>query len=54
METKKRRQVSFNTDDEIYTAYKKLMVLEGRTPTGDLNRYIRQPVEKARQEGLLQ
>ena len=28
METKKRRQVSFNTDDEIYTAYKKLMVLE--------------------------
>ena len=54
METKKRRQVSFNTDDEIYTAYKKLMVLEGRTSTGDLNRYIRQRVEKAKQEGLLQ
>lgn len=54
METGKRRQVSFNTDETVYAAYKKLMVIEGRTPTGDLNRYIRQRVEKARQEGVLQ
>jgi len=46
---KTRRQVSFNIDDKLYTEYKKLMLDEGRTPTGDITRYILSRVEKAKE-----
>lgn len=45
---KKRRQVSFNIDDKLYTEYKKLMLEEGRTPTGDITRYIQGRVREAK------
>lgn len=48
---KKRRQVSFNINDTLYTEYKKLMLKEGRTPTGDITRYIRNRVEEAKIKG---
>jgi len=45
---RKRRQVSFNIDDTLYTEYKKLMLDEGRTPTGDITRYIQSRVREAK------
>jgi hypothetical protein len=47
---KKRRQVSFNIDETLYDDYKKLMREEGRTPTGDITRYIRNRVEEYKKE----
>ncbi|WP_457945413.1 hypothetical protein [Caproiciproducens sp. LBM24188] len=43
---KKRRQVSFNIDDNLYIEYKKLMLEERTTPTADLTRYIQKRVNK--------
>lgn len=46
MVQKKRRQVSFNIDDDLYTDFKKLMLDERTTPTADITRHIKERVEK--------
>lgn len=44
---KKRRQVSFNIEDNLYNEFKKLMLEERTTPTADFTRYIQKRVEEA-------
>lgn len=46
-EKRKRRQVSFNIDDNLYTEFKKLMLEERTTPTADLTHYIKIRVDEA-------
>lgn len=48
---KKRRQVSFNIDEELYEQYKKVIRENARTPTTDLTLHIRKTVEKAKKLG---
>jgi hypothetical protein len=50
MEEKKRRQVSFNINDELYTEFKKLMLEDRTTPTAYITYCIKQRVEKGSQE----
>ena len=42
----KRRQVSFNIKDDLYTEYKKVMLEERTTPTADITRYIQERVDR--------
>ena len=49
-EQSKRRQVSINVDDNLYTEYKKLMLDERTTPTADITRYFQKRVDEAKKE----
>jgi hypothetical protein len=43
---KKRRQVSFNIDDNLYTEFKKLMLEDRTTPTAYITRSIMERVQR--------
>lgn len=43
---KKRRQVSFNIDDNLYTEFKKLMIEDRTTPTAYITRCIKERVDR--------
>lgn len=49
MEKKKRRQVSINIDDELYLAFKILMLEDRTTPTAYITRCIQERVERGSQ-----
>lgn len=39
-EGKKRKVVTFNTDEYFYSEYKKILINQKTTPTADLNKHI--------------
>lgn len=49
-EQKKRRQVSFNIDDALYTEFKKVMIDQRTTPTAFITRAIKEAVDSVKEE----
>lgn len=46
-EEKKRKVVTFNTDEYFYSEYKKILINQKTTPTADLNKHIQKVVEES-------
>lgn len=49
-EQKKRRQVSFNIDDALYSEFKKVMIDQRTTPTAFITRTIKEAVDGAKEK----
>lgn len=49
-EQKKRRQVSFNIDDALYSEFKKVMIDQRTTPTAFITRAIKEAVDGAKEK----